>query len=198
MPEVSSKAPEVLLLAGPNGAGKTTSSRLVVPPGMAFVNADVIARRLAEAGHPMKGRDVAAGRVVVSEMRRLEHERSSFCVETNLAGRGLVRSIRRWRDSGWRVGLAFVALQSPDVAVARVAERVEQGGHDIPEAVIRRRWEQGLRSFFSLYVDLVDSWSLTDNSSDHPVAIALGRQREAPQVLDARLWVRYRGLAGQD
>lgn len=194
---MSRTVPEVLLLAGPNGAGKTTSSRLVVPPGMAFVNADVIARRLAEAGHPMKGLDVAAGRVVVGEIQRLEHERSSFCVETNLAGRGLVRSIRRWRDSGWRVRLAFVALQSADLAVARVAERVEQGGHDVPEPVVRRRWEQGLRSFFSLYMDLVQGWSLTDNSSEHPVAVARGREHDAPQVLDIPLWDRYRGLAGR-
>ena len=85
--------PEVLLLAGPNGAGKTTSSRLIVPEGMAFVNADVVARQLADEGHALAGRDVAAGRIIMAEIRRLEAERESFCVETNLAGRGFVRSI---------------------------------------------------------------------------------------------------------
>jgi predicted ABC-type ATPase len=188
--------PEVLLLAGPNGAGKTTSSRLVVPPGMDFVNADVVARHLVAAGHPLRGLDVAAGRVVVAEIRRLERERASFCVETNLAGRGLVRSIRMWRAAGWQVRLAFVALLSPELAVARVAERVEQGGHDVPEPVVRRRWQQGLRSYFGLYIDLVDSWSLTDNSGEQPVAIARGLALEAPRVLDRDLWETYRRLAG--
>ena len=184
-------------MAGPNGAGKTTSSRLVVPPGMAFVNADLVVRQLADAGHPVKGLDVAAGRIVVKEIRRLEREAMSFCVETNLAGRGFIRSIREWRDGGWRVRLAFVALQSPDLALARVAERVEQGGHDVPERVVRRRWKQGLRSFFELYVGLVHSWSLTDNSGDHPIAVARGREQEPLQVLDLPLWERYRALADQ-
>jgi predicted ABC-type ATPase len=188
--------PEVLLLAGPNGAGKTTSSRLVVPPGMDFVNADVVASRLVAAGHPLRGLDVAAGRVVVAEVRRLERERASFCVETNLAARGLVRSIRQWRAAGWQVRLAFVALLIPELALARVAERVEQGGHDVPEPVVRRRWQQGLWSFFGLYTDLVDSWSLTDNSGEQPVAVARELALEAPRVLDRDLWETYRRLGG--
>lgn len=185
----------MLILAGPNGAGKTTASRLVVPPGMVFVNADIIARELADEGHPIEGLQVAAGRLVLAEIRRLETARASFCVETNLAGRGLTRSIRTWQESGYTVRLAFVALVSPELALARVAHRVAEGGHDVPGDVVRRRWRQGLEALFSLYLDLADSWRLTDNSADHAVAVASGGKGGSPRILDRSLWVRYRSLA---
>jgi predicted ABC-type ATPase len=111
--------PAVLLLAGPNGAGKTTSSRLMLPDGVVYFNANIVARRLAREGHPAMGRDVAAGRIGVSEIRRLTAERASFCVETNLAGRGFVRSITNWHETGYQVRLAFIALGSPELALRR-------------------------------------------------------------------------------
>lgn len=187
--------PEVLLLAGPNGAGKTTSSRLIVPEGMAFVNADVVARQLADEGHGLAGRDVAAGRIITAEIRRLEAERESFCVETNLAGRGFVRSIGGWHVAGYRVRLAFIALRSPDLAVERVALRVSTGGHDVAEEVVRRRWKQGLRAFFGTYTRVVDQWSFTDNSADQPVNVAVGGPSSAPEVIEPGLWEIYRQLA---
>ena len=79
--------PPVLLLVGPNGAGMTTSSQLVLPDGVVFVDADIVARQLAREGHPARGLDVAAGRIVVSKIRRLGAECASFCVKANLAGR---------------------------------------------------------------------------------------------------------------
>lgn len=195
---VGERKPTVLLLAGPNGAGKTTASRLVIPRGVTFVNADLIARRLADEGHPAAGLDAAAGRIVLAEVRRLEAHGASFCLETNLAGRGLVRSIARWKSSGFRVGLAFIALASPELAIARVAERVEGGGHDVPEPVVRRRWRQGLRVLFSVYIDLVDDWTLADNSGDRLVPVARATVPERFEVLDRELWEYFRGLAGAE
>ncbi|MGH9057824.1 MAG: zeta toxin family protein [Acidimicrobiales bacterium] len=189
------RAPEILLLAGPNGAGKTTSSRLVIPEGVLFVNADIVARRLADEGHPAVGRDVAAGRIVLAEIRRLEAQHASFCVETNLAGRGFVRSIAGWHESGYQVRLAFVALDSPELALRRVALRVSTGGHDIPEDVVRRRWKQGLRALFETYIGIVDEWSLTDNSRDQPVNVATGRRSSGTEVIESGLWDMYRRLA---
>jgi predicted ABC-type ATPase len=185
----------VLLLAGPNGAGKTTSSRLVLPDGVVFVNADIVARRLAREGHPARGRDVAAGRIVVSEIRRLEAERASFCVETNLAGRGFVRSIANWHETGYQVRLAFIALGSPELAVQRVALRVATGGHDIPDDVVRRRWKEGLRALFATYIGITDQWSLTDNSGDQPVDVAAGSPTSGTQVIEPGLWEMYRRVA---
>ena len=186
----------VLILAGPNGAGKTTASRIIVPAGTTFVNADTIARQLAEGGHPPEGLDIAAGRIVLKLIRELAGRGASFCVETNLAGRGFVRSIGVWRGQGYRVEIAFVGLVSPELAILRVARRVELGGHAVPEPVIRRRWRQGLVAFFQTYSDLADGWTLADNSRDAPIQVAR-RQRGSvdTEVLDSALWSHYNELS---
>lgn len=163
---------------------------------MAFVNADIIARRLAEEGHPPAGLDITAGRVVLTETRRLVDSRASFCLETNLAGRGMLRSIARWRGMGYGVRLVFVALHSPELAMARVAQRVADGGHDIPEAVIRRRWQDGLSAFFGLYLEKVDSWTLIDNSEADPVTVARGFRAASPEIVDSARWTYFRALGG--
>lgn len=189
--------PTVLVLAGPNGAGKTTSSRLLVPPGIVFINADEVSRRLADEGQPETGRDFAAGRVVLAEMGRLEADRASFCVETNLAGRGFVRWIGRWREAGYHVRLLFIALPTAEMAIGRVADRVALGGHDVPAVVVRRRWQQGLEAFFDVYSDLVDDWELIDNSEAEPVLVARGGAGQPPHLLAEGRWDRLRSAAGE-
>jgi predicted ABC-type ATPase len=184
-----------LVLAGPNGAGKTTSSRLLVPPGSVFLNADDFAARLAAGGHQPAGLDMAAGRALLGEMRRLVDDGDPFCLETNLAGRGLVRSISTWRRAGYRVGLAFIALRSPELALARVATRVALGGHDVPEAVVRRRWRVGLEALFDVYLEVVDEWWLMDNSDDLVVLVARGGRSQGTEIYDRTLWNRLQGLA---
>src|SRR5579871_4969630 len=149
-------APEVLIIGGPNGAGKTTASRVVVPAEVGFINADRIAAELVARGHAEAGLDIAAGRVVLASIRERVRARDSFAVETNLAGRGYVALIDEWRQAGYTVGLAFIALRSPELALRRVAARVQAGGHDVPVDVVRRRWRSGLRSLFAVYLDLVD------------------------------------------
>src|SRR5690606_31202072 len=91
--------------------------------------------------------------------------------ETTLAGRGYLRRIRKWQAGGYRGKLIFLQLQSVDKATARVAKRVMQGGHDIPEPVIRRRFAAGLSNFHKLYAPLVDSWGRYDNSGQRPVLL---------------------------
>jgi predicted ABC-type ATPase len=183
-----------MLLAGPNGAGKSTSSPLLVPARCAFLNADVIAARLTQEGHPAAGLDIAAGRAVLAEMRRLVGVGGSFCVETNLAGRGLVQTVHSWQAAGYVVWLYFVALRSPELAVARVAERVAGGGHYVPDEVVRRRWKAGLRALFDVYVDAVDEWSLVDNSENFAVPVARGGGG-ALEIADAARWAELRRLA---
>ena len=102
------------------------------------------------------GVEVAAGRVILGEIREALGSRESFCIETNLAGCGLLRRMSEWRGRGYRLHLAFTALDSPDLAVQRVAFRVALAAHEEPEAVVRRRWAAGLRSLFDLYLPLMD------------------------------------------
>lgn len=100
--------------------------------------------------------------------------RESFAFETTLAGRSYARQIPLWRRDGYFVRLVFLALESPDSAVARVAMRVSQGGHDIPEETIRRRFQAGLSNFHGVYKSLVEKWEYFDNSGVAPVLIEEG------------------------
>lgn len=95
----------------------------------------------------------------------------SFGFETTLSGLGYLRQIEEWRKIGYHVSLFYLMLSSVDVAIARVAERVIQGGHDIPESVIRRRYANGMRNFENRYKGCFDTWALYDNSGMHPVLV---------------------------
>jgi predicted ABC-type ATPase len=162
--------PKILIIAGPNGAGKTTFARSFLPQEAdcpVFVNADLIAAGLAPfAPETMAHR---AGRIMLEELERHFKARESFAFETTLAGRGYVQMIRKWLFDGYQVKLIFLQLDSVEKAISRVAKRVVQGGHNIPEAVIRRRFTAGLKNFHMLYAPLVDAWALYDNSGKEPV-----------------------------
>ena len=154
--------PQIVILAGPNGAGKSTLAVRFVPPGVPFLNADNIARTLAPA--PGQNADLAAGRLLLARLDEAVQAKTSFALETNLANRTLATRIPRWQEAGYIVSLVFVWLPSAGLAVERVAARVRSGGHDIPEATIRRRYKAGLLAFFEVYQPLVDNWRLYDNS----------------------------------
>lgn len=112
-------------------------------------------------------------------MSKAVKSQSSFAIETNLANRALSVRIPEWQKAGYRVTLIFVWVPSADLAVQRVAARVRSGGHDIPEATIRRRYSAGLRSFFEVYLPLVDSWRVYDNSGlSGAVLVAQGHVRQ--------------------
>jgi len=174
-PRVSAK--RIIIIAGPNGAGKTTFAREFLPQEgdcPTFVNADLIAEGLSPF-HP----DVAAirsGRVMLSEINRHARAGRSFAFETTLSGRRYVKRIRSWRAEGYRVTLLFLSLPTPEDAIARVRERVEKGGHDVPEVVIRRRFASGWSNFSRIYRKEVDEWSWYDNSGRGPVLIESGSE----------------------
>lgn len=158
---------KIVIIAGPNGAGKTTFAREFLPHEAncpVFVNADLIAAGLA----PFRPESAAirAGRLMLEEMETHVAHRRSFAFETTLSGRTYARMIHHWQKLGYHVKLIFLRLPNADMAVARVAARVAQGGHDVPEAVIRRRFESGLIYFEKLYKPLVDAWMIYDNSGN--------------------------------
>jgi predicted ABC-type ATPase len=157
---------QIIILAGPNGAGKSTVQPGLVPPLLPFLNADNIARDLRDSGLAAgTGADFAAGRLLIARLEELEQAGRGFAVETNLANRGLAARIPDWQANGFRVSLHFIGLPDADLAVARVAQRVAAGGHDIPEPTIRRRFQSGLRNLFDVYIPLADTWRICDNAS---------------------------------
>lgn len=108
---------------------------------------------------------------MLDEIARHFRAGDSFAFETTLAGRGYARRIPVWQAAGYKVKFIFLKLKSPDQAMARVAERVHQGGHIIAEDVIRRRFRAGWSNFRELYGPLVDAWVLYDNSGRGPVLL---------------------------
>ena len=165
----------IIILAGPNGAGKTTFAREYLTREAdcpAFINADLIAEGLS----PFVPERVAlsAGRIMLRQMADYVRRDESFAFETTLAGKNYARSIPQWRDEGYIVKLHFLSLPSANVAVARVAERVRQGGHNVPEDVIRRRFASGLKNFESIYKAMVDEWTLYDCAGEEPSVVAYG------------------------
>jgi predicted ABC-type ATPase len=166
---------KIVIIAGPNGAGKTTFAREFLPQEADcpdFINVDLIAAGLS----PFDPNRAAlrAGRLVLQEIKRRAHAAESFAFETTLSGRNYARLIPRWRATGYHVKLLFLCLPTADLAVARVAARAAQGGHDVPEEVIRRRFNAGLRNFENLYRALVNTWVVYENSGPAPEFIASG------------------------
>ena len=169
------KKRRIIIVAGPNGAGKTTFAReylLKEADCPDFVNVDLIAAGLSPFNPDRAA--IRAGRIMLSEIQRRTRKGESFAFETTLSGHVYARLIPRWRRDGYRVRLVFLSLVSPEIAIARVAARVKQGGHNVASGVVRRRFESGLSNFRHVYKDLVDGWWWYDNSGDTPRLISTG------------------------
>ena len=165
----------IYILAGPNGAGKTTFAREFLTREAecpVFINADLIAAGLSPFAPERAA--VRAGRIMLDLMKECARKGESFAFETTLSDRGFARSIPVWRGAGYQVNLHFLSLPSAELAVERVAERVRQGGHAIPEEVIRRRFASGRANFDRIYKALVDTWTLYDSSGGQPTMMDQG------------------------
>jgi predicted ABC-type ATPase len=110
---------------------------------------------------------------MLEEMANCVRKGESFAFENTLSGHGYLARIRQWREQGYHVSLFFLCLPNEETAIARVAERVRQGGHNFPEAVIRRRFATGLRNFHETYKPAVDAWALFDNVGEAPILLEL-------------------------
>jgi predicted ABC-type ATPase len=163
----------VVVIGGPNGAGKTTWAYRHMPSILdmrVFVNADEIARGISPLDP--KASETAAARLMLDRLNELASVGENFAFETTCAGRGHVRLLKSCRAAGYRIMLVFLWLPSADVALARVARRVSQGGHHIPDDVIIRRYLAGLRNMRQLYLPLADTALIYDNSDGEGVVIA--------------------------
>lgn len=184
----STDNPSVYVIAGPNGAGKTTFAAKFLPDFVhcsEFLNADLIAAGLSPFSPQLQ--NFRASELMLERMQELLDDRKTFSFETTLAARSYARRIPEWQASGYRVFLFFLWLPSEDLAIERVANRVQQGGHDIPVPTIRKRYQRGLSNFRSLYSPIVDGWLLLDGSQFPPLEVA--RQEDQSQsISDPVLW----------
>jgi predicted ABC-type ATPase len=182
---------ELYVIAGPNGAGKTTFAREFLPNYANcknFVNADLIAQGMAPFSPDSAA--VRAGRLMLSEIRSLARRGESFAFETTLSGRSYMSLFRQLKTRGYQIHIFFLWLDSVDLALSRIRERVSRGGHDVPEPVVRRRFNRSSRNFLLQYRELVDSWVLFDNSGKVPSVVALEDQ-EGVRIIERSI---YSGL----
>lgn len=176
---------KILIIAGPNGAGKTTFAEEFLPHEAdcpEFVNADLIAAGLSPFQPDQAA--FAAGRLMLERIANLVAARKSFAFETTLSTRGYVRHILQWRRAGYLVKLYFLALPDPEFAIRRVERRVRFGGHDIPAATIRRRFQRGLENLRNHYLGIVDEWSIYDGSVNPPLLQDTGDNRPPDKLME--------------
>ena len=182
--------PHVIIIAGPNGAGKSTTAPAVLQGALGvteFVNADTIAAGLS-AFNPEKAA-FHAGRVMLERLQQLADNGENFAFETTLASKTFAHWLKTLKLKGYTFHLIYLWLPSPEFAVARVAERVKMGGHNVPEETIRRRYHAGLKNFFNLYQPLADTWRMYDNSApDDPRLLSYGEHSKVKGVHDVSIW----------
>ncbi len=156
---------KIFMIAGPNGAGKTTTAMSLIanaPIFYEFINADEIAHGLAPM-HP-ESMSLAASKLMLIRLKELLKANKSFAFETTGSGTNYIKHLKEAQAMGYEAHLLFLWLPSADLAVKRVAKRVEQGGHHIPEDTIRRRYYGGLKNLFQHYLPLCDTALILDNS----------------------------------
>lgn len=182
--------PKIIAIAGPNGAGKSTLAPFLLRDAfgvMDYVNADTIAEGLS-AFEP-QGAAIEAGRVMLRRTRNLTEQHRTFAFESTLSGRTPARWIDLAKREGFEFHLLFLWLESQELAIERVAERARRGGHDVPEAVIRRRYQMGIRNFFKIYQPLAETWAVYDTSATvAPRLIADGENDSAPMIYQPDIW----------
>jgi predicted ABC-type ATPase len=183
---------KLYILAGPNGSGKTTTSYTILPDIFEckeFVNSDEIARGLS----PFNPNSVAltAGRLMLGRIHQHLKNEETFAIETTLATFSYQKLIEEAQAKGYIVTLLFLYLDSVDLAIKRVETRVKEGGHDIPEEVIRRRYQRGLTNFFNLYIPIVDDWIFVNNSGITFEIIATGAKRSI-HIKNKEIWTRLK------
>ena len=185
--------PNLYIIAGCNGAGKTTASYTVLPEMLnckEFVNADEIARGLSPF-QPEKAA-IDAGKIMLTRIQELIKSKVDFSFETTLSPRYFINLIKEAQEQGYFVTLIFFWLNSVDLAIQRVRMRVSEGGHDIPEDTIRRRYKKGVANFVSKYIPICDYWLVVNNSEGPFYLIAEGLKDSEVEVKDVVVWNRIK------
>jgi predicted ABC-type ATPase len=190
------RRPNLYIIAGPNGAGKTTFARKFLPQYaqcLEFVNADLIAGGLSPFSPERAA--IHAGRLMLEQIHSLTERGLDFGFETTLSGKTYVKLLQEMKRRGYFIHIFFLWIADVELALERIKLRVRNGGHHIPEAIVRRRFGRSLPNFLRFYKPLADSWTIFDNSSDVPKMIAFEESGRL-EIVDRDLFgllLKYKG-----
>jgi len=190
--------PNLYIIAGCNGAGKTTASYTLLPEMLncrEFVNADEIARGLSPF-QPEKAA-IDAGKIMLTRIQELIKSQVDFSFETTLSARHFINLIKDAQKQGYFVTLVFFWLTSVDLAIQRVKIRVSEGGHDIPEDTIRRRYKMGITNLINKYIPACDYWMIVNNSEGPFNLIAEGLKNIETDIKDNTVWNKIKTQANE-
>jgi predicted ABC-type ATPase len=180
--------PNLYIISGCNGAGKTTASYAILPEMLnckEFVNSDEIAKGLSPFNADSMAVAVEASRIMYKRIREMIEMAETFALETTLASRSIANLIKNAQSKGYSVTLLYFWLNTPDLAVERVKNRVAAGGHNVNELTVRRRYRAGILNLFDLYMPICDYWMITDNSLSPMEVIAKGFRKGEIEIYNA-------------
>ncbi|MEO6016741.1 MAG: zeta toxin family protein [Polaromonas sp.] len=192
---IKPRTPTVVVIAGPNGAGKSTAAPFLLKQALGileFVNADQIATGLS--AYSPETVSFEAGRIMLKRLRELAGAHVSFAFESTLSSRTFALFLRSCKAKGYKIQIFYVALPSAELAVNRVALRVKQGGHNIPQTDVERRFERSLHNLYALYLPLADRWTVLDNATGTLKPIAHGTARRT-HIEEPEKWLNLKQLA---
>lgn len=190
--------PRLYIISGCNGAGKTTASYTMLPEMLEcseFVNSDEFAKGLSPF-QPEKA-SIQAGRYMIAKIRFLLKKQRDFGLETTLATRTVLKTVKMAQAAGYTVTLLYFWLNSPELAIERVKARVEAGGHNIPEETIRRRYRVGIDYFFHDYAPICERWILADNSQIPFRVIAEGSKNDVINIKDEATFEKIKAISDE-
>jgi predicted ABC-type ATPase len=166
------RKPTCFIIAGPNGAGKTTFALRYLPQIAGcknFINADFLAYGLSP--FDSLSAQYEAGQLFLRQIHANIEKRFDFAFETTLAGRSQIALMKKLRQDHWRIILFFLWIPDAAFSMNRIRERVKQGGHDIPDDTINRRFPRVIHNFIKIYIPLCDKIFCYDNSGSEPVIV---------------------------
>jgi len=169
----------IYIIAGSNGSGKTTFAKKFLPDYARcrhFVNSDLIAEGLSPFSPQVAA--MKAGRLVIERINDLAKKGLDFGFETTLAGKSYINRLKHLKKNGYSLHLFFLWIPSVELAMARIKDRVADGGHNVPAQDVRRRFARGIRNLFKYYRPLLDSWILLNNASTIPDPIAKEKENQ--------------------
>ncbi|MBK7227309.1 MAG: zeta toxin family protein [Ignavibacteriales bacterium] len=187
--------PKIYIISGCNGAGKSTSAYTILPEILncnEFVNADNIAAGIS----PFSPDSVAfeAGRIMLQRIDQLVFQGVDLAIETTLSSKSYFFKIQNWQKQGYEIVLIYIWLNSPELALERIADRVNKGGHSIPKETVIRRYYRGINNLFDLFIPVCDYWLIIDNSGGTPKMIAEGNKDVESEVFNKQIWLTIKDL----